>query len=137
LKPLLDSLPKGSVIDHVILTVSDLARSVAFYERALQPLGIEHYVDYDGKDGNAGLKGFGKPGDAFFWLKEGTPTPTAVHLGFVGKDHAAVDAFYKAAIEAGGRDNGAPGFCLEYDPGYYAAYVFDPDGYNVEAVHKQ
>jgi catechol 2,3-dioxygenase-like lactoylglutathione lyase family enzyme len=99
-------------------------------------LGIDHYVDYNDTEANAGLKGFGKPGNAFFWLKEGNPSPAAVHFAFAGKDHAAVDAFYKAAIAAGGRDNGAPGPCPEYDPGYYAAYVFDPDGYNVEAVHK-
>lgn len=124
------------MLDHIIISVSDLSRSISFYEKALLPLGITHYVDYEGKDGHADLKGFGRPGNAFFWLKEGPPSPAAVHFGFLGKNRGEVDAFYREALAAGGRDNGAPEPCLEYDAAYYAGYVLDPDGYNVEAVYK-
>ena len=87
------------MIDHVILTVSDFKRSVAFYAKALKPLGITTLIDFEGKDGNPDLKGFGDGKRYFFWLKEGTPDPQAVHVGFVAKDHSEVDAFYKAALQ--------------------------------------
>ena len=85
------------MIDHVILTVSDFKRSVVFYVKALKPLGITNFTDYEGQDGHPDLKGFGDGERAFFWLKEGKPDPQAVHVGFVAKNHAEVDAFYKAA----------------------------------------
>ncbi len=91
------------MIDHVILTVSDFKRSVAFYAEALKPLGITTLLDYEGKDGHPDLKGFGIGKSHFFWLKEGKPDPQAVHVGFVAKDHSEVDAFYKAALAAGGK----------------------------------
>src|SRR5258708_10297569 len=91
------------MIDHVILTVSDSARSVAFYVKALKPIGITNFIDYEGKDGHPDLKGFGDGKTAFFWLKEGKPDPQAVHVGFAAEDHSEVDAFYKAALAAGGR----------------------------------
>ena len=124
------------MIDHVILTVSNFERSVAFYVKALEPLGITNYIDYDGQDGHPDLKGFGADKKAFFWLKEGKPDPDAVHVGFVAKDNAEVDAFYKAALEAGGRSKEAPKARLEYYPGYYATWVLDPDGHDIEVVHK-
>src|ERR1700676_4764852 len=86
------------MIDHVILTGSDFKRSVAFYAKALEPLGITALPDYEGKDGHPDLKGFGVGRSHFFWLKEGKPDPQAVHVGFVAKDHSEVDAFYKAAL---------------------------------------
>jgi catechol 2,3-dioxygenase-like lactoylglutathione lyase family enzyme len=86
------------MIDHVILTVSDFERSVAFYAKALKPLGITNFTDYEGHDGHPDLKGFGDGKRAFFWLKEGKPDPKAVHVGFVAMDHAEVDAFYRAAV---------------------------------------
>jgi len=96
------------MIDHVILTVSDFGRSVAFYAKALKPLGITNFTDYEGHDGHPDLKGFGDGKRAFFWLKEGKPDPQAVHVGFVAKDHAEVDAFYKAALAAGARARKPP-----------------------------
>lgn len=124
------------MLDHIILSVSDLPRSVAFYEQALAPLGISHYVDFDGEDGHPDLKGFGCDGNAFFWLKAGEPGAAAVHFGFKASTREAVDAFYNAALAAGGCDNISPRVRTEYDPMYYAADILDPDGYSVEAVIK-
>lgn len=127
------------MLDHIFLTVSDVARSIAFYEKALAPLGIEHAHDYDGKDGPPGhpdLKGFGRDSRVPFWLREGTPDPGAVHVGFLARSEEEVQRFYQAAMAAGATDNGAPGARLHYDPRYYAANVFDPDGYSLEAVYK-
>ena len=127
---------KENMIDHVILTVSDFKRSVAFYAKALKPLGITTLPDYEGKDGHPDLKGFGIGKSHFFWLKEGKPDPQAVHVGFVAKDHSEVDAFYKAALAAGGKSKESPRARLEYYPGYYATWVLDPDGHDIEVVHK-
>jgi catechol 2,3-dioxygenase-like lactoylglutathione lyase family enzyme len=127
------------MLDHIFLTVADLERSIAFYEKTLAPLGIEHAIDYDGKDGPEGhpdLKGFGRDNRVFFWLRKGSPAPQAVHVGFVARSQTEVRAFYKAALAAGASDNGKPGARLHYDPRYYAANVLDPDGYSLEAVYK-
>jgi catechol 2,3-dioxygenase-like lactoylglutathione lyase family enzyme len=127
------------MLDHIFITVGDLSRSIAFYERALEPLGIVHAIDYDGKDGPDGhpdLKGFGHDDRVFFWLKSGRADSKAVHVGFVAKSESEVDAFHAAAIAAGATDNGGPGARLYYDPRYYAANVLDPDGYSLEAVYK-
>jgi catechol 2,3-dioxygenase-like lactoylglutathione lyase family enzyme len=127
------------MLDHVFITVSDLDRSIAFYEQALAPLGIVHAVDYDGKDGPEGhpdLKGFGQGGRVFFWLRGGQADARAVHIGFVADSRAMVDAAYAAAITAGATDNGPPAARLYYDPRYYAANVLDPDGYSLEFVYK-
>lgn len=127
------------MIDHIFLTVSDMARSVAFYTAALAPLGIAHQHDYEGRNGPPGhpdLKGFGANGRVFFWLQEGVAAGTAVHVGFVGAGTAQVDAAYAAATAAGAVDRGAPGARLHYDPRYYAANVLDPDGYSLEFVYK-
>jgi catechol 2,3-dioxygenase-like lactoylglutathione lyase family enzyme len=96
------------MLDHVFVSVSDLDRSIAFYEKALAPLGIRHAIDYDGANGPEGhpdLKGFGRDGRVFFWLRHGS----AVHVGFVAKNEVEVNAFYAAAIAAGATDNGKPG----------------------------
>ena len=124
------------MIDHVILTVSDFGRSIAFYAKALKPLGITNFTDYEGYDGHPDLKGFGDGKRAFFWLKQGKPDPASIHWGFIADNNKAVDAFYKAAIAAGAKDNISPRARLEYYPGYYAADVRDPDGYTFEVVHK-
>ena len=127
------------MLDHVFITVRDLGRSIAFYEAALKPLGIEHVVDYDGKDGPPGhpdLKGFGRDGRVFFWLRQGGADAKAAHVGFVARNNDEVNTFHKAAMAAGATDNGKPGTREYYDPRYYAANVFDPDGYSLEAVHK-
>jgi len=91
------------MIDHVILTVSDFKRSVAFYTEALKPLGITTFIDYEGKDGHPDLKGFGDGKRYVFWLKEGRPDPQAVHVGFVAKDRSQVNAFYEVALAPEGR----------------------------------
>lgn len=127
------------MLDHVFLSVSDINRSIAFYEKSLAPLGITQRYDYDGKDGPPGhpdLKGFGANSRMFFWLREGKVQGGAAHVGFVAKSRAEVDAAYAAAMAAGARDGGAPGIRLHYDPRYYAASVFDPDGYSLEFVYK-
>jgi len=127
------------MLDHVFISVSDIERSLAFYTAALAPLGITDRVDYDGKYGPPGhpdLKGFGVEGRIFFWLREGVVEGKAAHVGFVAKSNAMVDAAYEAAIAAGAADNGVPGARLYYDPRYYAANVFDPDGYSLEFVYK-
>lgn len=105
----------------------------------LAPIGITHVLDYDGRDGPPGhpdLKGFGKKGRVFFWLRPGEADARAAHIGFVADSPSEVDAFHAAAIAAGAADNGEPGPRLHYDPRYYAAGVVDPDGYTLEAVFK-
>jgi len=124
------------MLDHIILTVADVPKSVEFYERALAPLAISHYIDYDGENGHPDLKGFGREGRAFFWLKAGVPSAAAVHFAFVAESREAVDAFYAAAMAAGARDNISPRIRSEYHAMYYAADILDPDGYSVEVVIK-
>jgi catechol 2,3-dioxygenase-like lactoylglutathione lyase family enzyme len=127
---------KTIMLDHIILAVSDLPRSVEFYERALAPLGISHYIDYDGENGHPDLKGFGCDGRAFFWLKSGEPSAAAVHFAFIAESRDAVQAFYEAAMAAGAHDNVSPRVRSEYHERYYAADILDPDGYSVEVVIK-
>jgi catechol 2,3-dioxygenase-like lactoylglutathione lyase family enzyme len=127
------------MLDHIFLSVSDINRSIRFYEATLAPLGITARLDYDGKDGPPGhpdLKGFGARGRMFFWLREGVVQGEAVHVGFVAQSQAEVEAAYEAAIAQGATDKGAPGARLHYDPNYYAANVLDPDGYSLEFVYK-
>ena len=127
------------MLDHVFLSVTDLSVSIDFYERTLAPLGIGRKVDYDGADGPEGhpdLKGFGSGGRVYFWLRSGDADGRAVHIGFVASSRAEVDAAYAAAIAAGAVDNGPPGIRHYYDPRYYAANFFDPDGYSIEVVYK-
>lgn len=127
------------MLDHVFISVSDIERSVRFYSAVLAPLGITGRLDFDGKDGPPGhpdLKGFGAQGRVFFWLREGVVEGRAAHVGFVANSSAEVDAAYAAAMAAGATDNGAPSVRLYYDPRYYAANVFDPDGYSLEFVYK-
>lgn len=124
------------MIDHVILTVSNFERSVAFYTRSLGPLGITTVTDFKGEDGHPDLKGIGNGKTIIFWLKEGPANSNGTHIGFVAKDHTEVDAFYKAAVATGVKAIHAPRIFPEYYPGYYAAWVLDPDGYEIELVHK-
>jgi len=120
----------------IILTVSNIERSLAFYEAALKPLGIKYFLPYKGEGGHPDLWGFGDGKQAFFWLQHGKADPAAIHWGFMAESNAKVDEFYKAAISAGAKDNISPRARLEYYPGYYAADVFDLDGYSFEVVHK-
>ena len=120
------------MIDHAGFGVSDYARSKAFYERALAPLGITLVMEVMGR-----AAGFGEGQKPFFWLEDGRSVVTELHVAFDAPDRATVDAFHAAALEAGGTDNGAPGVREIYHPTYYGAYVLDPDGNNIEAVcHK-
>ena len=127
------------MLDHIFLSVSDIERSIRFYEATLAPLGITARLDYDGKDGPPGhpdLKGFGAKGRMFFWLRQGEVEGRAVHVGFVADSKAQVAAAYAAALAQDAVDRGAPGARLHYDPNYYAANVLDPDGYSLEFVYK-
>jgi catechol 2,3-dioxygenase-like lactoylglutathione lyase family enzyme len=118
------------MLDHTGFGVSDYARSKAFYERALAPLGITLLMEPV-----AQAAGFGKDGKPFFWIESrGGAVEGRLHVAFAVDDRATVDAFHAAGLEAGGTDNGAPGVREIYHPDYYGAYVLDPDGVNVEAV---
>ena len=109
--------------DHIGLKVKDIDASIRFYEAALAPLGFV-------RDGS----GFGPKGAPGLWLYEGGGKSPGTHVAFAAKDHGAVDRFHKAGVKAGGKDNGAPGLRADYSPTYYAAFLVDPDGNNVEAV---
>jgi predicted lactoylglutathione lyase len=114
------------MIAHTSLCVSDYPKSKAFYVKALGPLGYRNNMEH-GK-----AAGFNDGKNTDFWIhEEKTIVPT--HLAFEVKNREQVDAFHRAAIEAGGKDNGEPGY-REYSPGYYAAFVCDLDGNNIEAV---
>jgi catechol 2,3-dioxygenase-like lactoylglutathione lyase family enzyme len=116
------------VIDHVVLLVSDRDASRRFYEATLAPLGF--HVLYESHDGAA----FGVDGVDDFGIYQNERPSRAAHVAFVATSRAAVDAFYDSALSAGGRDNGSPRIWSQYHAGYYAAFVFDPDGNNIEAV---
>jgi catechol 2,3-dioxygenase-like lactoylglutathione lyase family enzyme len=115
------------MIDHMGVLVSDLDASVAFYARALAPLGYALVMRIPQ------VAGFGVGGKPDFWLAAGKPTDK-LHVAFRAKGRAEVRAFHDAAIAAGGTDNGAPGIRAMYHPDYYGAFVRDPDGHNIEAV---
>lgn len=119
------------IIDHIGMPVSDFNKSKAFYTRALAPLGIESVMEMDN------WAGFGKDGSPEFWFGTEDTAPQPIHVAFTADNREAVRQFHKAALAAGGRDNGAPGIREHYHPNYYAAFVYDPDGHNIEAVcHK-
>jgi catechol 2,3-dioxygenase-like lactoylglutathione lyase family enzyme len=117
------------VFHHVGLKVKDLDASVHFYSAALRPLGYELTFQ------EQSTVAFGAPGSYSLWLyADAQLAHSLVHLAFDAPDHAAVDRFHRQGLAAGGRDNGAPGPRKDYAPKYYAAFLFDPDGNNVEAV---
>ncbi|MEO7326391.1 MAG: VOC family protein [Dokdonella sp.] len=123
------------MINHLGFTVSDLRRSRAFYVQALAPLGFGVVVDVTREQtGSYDGSGFGPPGRAQFWIGTGDRHSGPVHVAFEATSRTAVDAFYDAAIAAGGLDNGAPGLRPHYHEHYYGAFVLDPDGHNIEAV---
>ena len=126
------------MIDHIGLNISDITRSRAFYDAALAPLGctVVMEVTEDMTGGHRAHLGYGPDGcKPYFWIASGKPAAGGTHVAFAAPDRAGVDAFYAAAMAAGGRDNGAPGLRPEYHPGYYGAFVLDPDGNNIEAVY--
>jgi catechol 2,3-dioxygenase-like lactoylglutathione lyase family enzyme len=122
------------IIDHLSLNVADLDAMVAFYEKALAPLGMSTLLRF-GKEvtGRADVVGLGKS-KPFFWLAGTQRTTPSQHIAFLAASRAEVDAFYDAAIAAGGTDNGGPGLRPIYHEHYYGAFVIDPEGHNVEAV---
>jgi len=121
------------MLDHAGLEVTDLDRSCAFYEAALAPLGIRTVMEFEGMFGLGIENERGR--QPFFWLAaRGRPAVSGVHLAFTAETTDQVDGFHAAAVAAGGTDNGAPGLRADYHPGYYGAFVLDPDGNNVEAV---
>jgi catechol 2,3-dioxygenase-like lactoylglutathione lyase family enzyme len=124
------------IVDHVGFGVADYARAKAFYAAALAPLGITLVTEVRPEDNPVGVTacGFGRDGKPEFWIGSDGKTTPPMHVAFVVDDRAAVRAFHAAALAAGGRDNGAPGLRPQYHPSYYAAFVFDLDGHNVEAV---
>jgi len=122
------------MIDHTGVTVSDPAKSRRFYEQALAPLGYKMMMEIPVEfTGGAVVLGFGVPPKPDFWMNQGTPQVPHIHIAFHAETRAAVDAFYRAAIAAGGRDNGPPGLRPHYHAHYYGAFVLDPDGHNIEA----
>jgi catechol 2,3-dioxygenase-like lactoylglutathione lyase family enzyme len=117
------------MFDHVSLKVRDFRQSLAFYRAALAPLGFEaQSVDAEGKSA-----GFGPKGAVGLWIAEGSPS-SSVHIAFSTARRAAVRRFYEAGVKAGGADNGKPGIRADYAADYYAAFLIDPDGNNLEAV---
>ena len=120
------------MLDHLGIRVSDLAKSKAFYEQALAPLGITVIMEVE----RAKALGMGDQGKPFFWISE-RDTVAPVHVAFEAADRATVDAFHEASLAAGGKDNGGPGVREIYHPNYYGAFILDPDGHNVEAVRHQ
>jgi catechol 2,3-dioxygenase-like lactoylglutathione lyase family enzyme len=126
-----------STIDHLTLVVSNYERSKAFYEKVLSTLGIRPVMDF----GQA--CGFGRENKPDFWIGAGASsfhkpehlhTITPTHVAFAARNRAEVQAFHKAALEAGAKDFGAPGVRVHYHPNYYGAFVLDPDGHDIEAV---
>jgi catechol 2,3-dioxygenase-like lactoylglutathione lyase family enzyme len=131
------------MIDHIGLRVADLAAARAFYDAAFAPLGVDVVMSVGAElTGGSAVLGYGpradgrdiQAGKPSFWIGEDETLTGPLHVAFVAPSRAAVDAFHAAALAAGGTDNGPPGLRPHYHPNYYAAFVFDPDGRNIEAV---
>lgn len=117
------------MIEHISLAVRDYNKAKEFYSKALAPLGYVLNMDMP----KYKAAGFMEGGHTSFWINQKANSQKG-HVAFSGKDKEAVENFYKAALGAGGKDNGAPGYRKDYSPGYYAAFVHDADGNNIEAV---
>ncbi|HEX7758961.1 MAG TPA: VOC family protein [Caulobacteraceae bacterium] len=123
------------MLDHIGLTASDVTRAKAFYDAALAPLGIGLVMQVTAEQtGGQAYLGYGSEGRPYFWVGGGERVTGPLHVAFSAGDRATVDAFYEAAMAAGGTDNGGPGVRAHYHPNYYGAFVMDPDGHNIEAV---
>jgi catechol 2,3-dioxygenase-like lactoylglutathione lyase family enzyme len=124
------------MIDHVGFPVSDYARAKAFYRQALGPLGYALIMEVTAEQTESGspAAGFGVNGKPDFWIGGEGGLTRPLHVAIVARDRASVDAFHRAALATGGKDNGGPGLRPHYHPNYYAAFVLDPDGHNIEAV---
>ena len=125
------------MIDHITIDVSDLAKSKEFYSEALRPLGYEIVSELE-LDSGVKMVGYGANNKPDYWIvcgaRQVTPLTQNIHIAIRAKNAAAVDAFYAAALAHGGMDNGRPGPRPHYHEHYYGAFVFDPDGINLEAV---
>jgi len=127
------------MIDHIGIGAADFGAARRFYDAALAPLGMEMVMEVTAEEtgGDYHGVGYGKADNPCFWVGSDGPRGSGIHIAFTAETRAQVDAFYAAAMGAGGRDNGPPGIRAHYHPDYYGAFVFDPDGINVEAVcHK-
>ncbi|WP_341197145.1 VOC family protein [Hyphomonas chukchiensis] len=122
------------MIDHLSINVASFERSRDFYDRALGPIGAAMVMMKPEEAGGPPSCGYGRGNKPSFWITQSSSPHSGLHIAFVADKRAGVDAFHRQALEAGGRDNGAPGLRAHYHPNYYAAFVFDPDGNNVEAV---
>jgi catechol 2,3-dioxygenase-like lactoylglutathione lyase family enzyme len=120
------------IVDHLGLQVTDFGVAKAFYQAALGTLGIQLLAEYE-VDGKRHA-GFGRDGGPTFWITSGKRTRGDAHVAFAARSRSEVSAFYTVALATGGRDNGSPGLRAHYHPDYYAAFVLDPDGHNIEAV---
>lgn len=126
----------ATMIDHLNLAVSDIDRSRAFYTAALGSIGIVELlnIEPDRTESGGKMVGYGRGVKPFFWILDNKRVGEGTHVAFAVGTRAEVEAFYEAALGAGGADNGAPGLRPEYHENYYGAFVLDPDGVNVEAV---
>ena len=124
------------MIDHVGYAVSDYEQAKRFYAQALAPLGIGLIMSVTPEQTESGgtAHGFGSDGKPYFWVGDNERVGEGTHVAFEVDSRARVDAFHRAALAAGGKDNGGPGIRPHYHPNYYAAFVLDPDGANIEAV---
>ncbi len=123
------------MIDHIALQVSDLKKSQHFYDNALAPLGYKRLMEVPQESGQGVLVfGWGDSIQTDFWISEGLRNEPRLHIAFRADNHEQVDEFYRAAVAAGGKDNGKPGLRPEYHGNYYGAFVLDPDDHNIEAV---
>jgi catechol 2,3-dioxygenase-like lactoylglutathione lyase family enzyme len=124
------------MIDHIGFSVSDFERAKEFYTKALAPLGYALIMEVPAEKTESGYAaaGFGIGQKPDFWIGGEGKLPKPLHVAIATKDRASVDAFYRAALAAGGKDNGEPGVRPHYHPNYYGAFVLDPDGHNIEAV---
>ena len=123
------------MIDHTGVVVSDFDKSKGFYRQALGALGYSLLMEFPASvTGHTDVAGFGVAPKPDFWISGGNPNKPPVHVAFRVASRKIVDAFYQAAMSAGGSDNGAPGIRAHYHPNYYGAFVLDPDGHNIEAV---
>jgi catechol 2,3-dioxygenase-like lactoylglutathione lyase family enzyme len=146
LRPNMTTPEEMPVIDHVYISVTDIGRSLAFYSAALQPLGWRELANYDSSSGPDGVPDlYGLADDAYgsgvavgssIWLRRRKPAETGLYVGFVADDHAAVDAAYAAAIDAGGKSEGEPAVRSYFGSGYYAANIGDFDDNHLEIVNK-
>ena len=124
------------MIDHIGIAVTDAEISRRFYGAALAPLGITLLAEIAPRDAQSGgrVYGFGRGENAFFWIGDNERVGEGTHVAFRAASRDQVDAFHSAGMTAGGRDNGPPGLRPRYGAHYYAAFVLDPDGINIEAV---